>query len=428
MAAIVLGVALMMAGYARTRPARRTAAAPPGPAAFEPIYAGAADIRDEIALPVRSPAGLRYESAEILVRNGIDLVGVVQVPEHRMGQRVAVTDLAGGIDPPPRPAAVPLVVGISVVVPTFGRPERAAECVRSILATDWPALEVLVVDNKPGDAECASALRRLAAEYDQVRYVPATERGASAARNRGIAMATHEIVALTDDDVVVDRHWPAALAMAFEDLTVACVTGLVRPRRLETRAQMLFERNGGFGKGLAARRYCGDEPSENGGGPLYPYAAGMFGSGNNVAFRRAVLGEVGGYDVRLGPGAPTHAGEDLDIFLRVLQDGYVLLYEPRALVYHDHRTGEDELRRQLYSHGSGVSAMLFGQAVRRASPVGLLRRLPSALRQGRSGPGYPPRLALAKWRGLATGPLLLALAHLRKPASPRPGRRSPRSL
>ena len=412
-AAILLGVVCGVLGYARNRLAFRS-----GPAAtgFEPVFIGTADVRDEIDLPLRSPAGLRYESAEILVRNGLDLVGLIHVPEHRMGQRAAVCDLTGPVTPPPRSAA-PDVVGISVVIPTFDRPDQAAACVRSVLATGWPALEVLIVDNNPGNAECAAALRWLAAENDRVRYVPAPERGASAARNRGIAAATHDIVAFTDDDVLVDRHWPAAIALAFEDLTVACVTGLVRPRRLETRAQLLFERRGGFGRGTAARRYCGDVPAENEAGPLYPYAAGMFGSGHNMAFRRAVLGEIGGYDVRLGPGVPARAGADLDLFVRVLQAGYVLLYDPRALVYHDHRDGADELRRQLYGHGCGLTAMLARQLVAgNGSPAGLLRRTPPGLWRllaGRHRPaGYPLRLVLAEWRGLAAGPLRYLLSRL----------------
>ena len=72
----------------------------------------------------------------------------------------------------------------------------------------------------------------------------------------GSRHATGDIVAFADDDVVVDRHWIAALVNAFaHHPDVSCVTGLVIPRALETPVQSWFEDFGGFNRGYTQREF-----------------------------------------------------------------------------------------------------------------------------------------------------------------------------
>ena len=58
--------------------------------------------------------------------------------------------------------------------------------------------------------------------------------------------------------------------------------------------------------------------------PFFPYSAGTFGTGANHAVRRSFALELGGYDEALGPGTIASAGEELDLFLRVIQAGWTL--------------------------------------------------------------------------------------------------------
>jgi hypothetical protein len=61
---------------------------------------------------------------------------------------------------------------------------------------------------------------------------------------------------------------------------------------------------------------------------LYPYSAGIFGTGANFVVSRAAFEALGGFDEVLGAGALTRGGEDLDWFVRTLHQGFALAYEP----------------------------------------------------------------------------------------------------
>ncbi len=77
-----------------------------------------------------------------------------------------------------------------------------------------------------------------------------------------------------------------------------------------------------------------------------------------MAFRRSALESIGGFDEALDTGPPLPGGGDLDAFFRVVRAGFPLVFEPRAIVRHKHRTSHAELRRQYYTWGTGFLAFL----------------------------------------------------------------------
>ncbi|HET8629803.1 MAG TPA: glycosyltransferase [Thermomicrobiales bacterium] len=300
---------------------------------------------------------------------------------------------------------------VSVVVATRDRPAALDACLRSLLAMDYPAYEVVVVDNAPATNGTRDLLARSYAGEPRLRYAPEERPGLSWARNRGIREARGEVIAFTDDDVLVDRHWLAGLAAGFAAAPdVAGVTGLVLPLELETPAQVWFEQFGGFGKGFARRVFDTGEHRPR--DPLFPYAAGHFGSGNNMAFRAATLRALGGFDPALGAGALV-GGEDLDLFYRLITAGYRLVYEPAALVHHAHRREYDALRRQLSDGGvAGFLTKALLDDPRRAFdlalrlPRGLAYSLsPRSAKNARKRPDYPAELTAAERRGMLRAPL-----------------------
>jgi glycosyltransferase involved in cell wall biosynthesis len=244
---------------------------------------------------------------------------------------------------------------LSIAICTKDRPELLARCLQSIQSVvegSSSAVEILIVDNAPSDSRTKMLVEALPTA---VRYCCEPVPGLDMARNRALRETTGEYVAYLDDDVVIDRGWLRGFYEAWsENPDAAAFTGLVLPYELETEAQVLFEQAGGFRRGFDKIRY--GQVLE--GNPLYPCGAGIFGAGCNMAFRREVVLNLGGFDEALDTGKPLPGGGDLDMFYRIIRSGHVLVYEPRYLVFHQHRQTLAQLRRQYWSWGLGVMAFI----------------------------------------------------------------------
>ncbi|MBW1779887.1 MAG: glycosyltransferase [Deltaproteobacteria bacterium] len=248
---------------------------------------------------------------------------------------------------------------VTLAVCTRNRSRNLRGCLEAIQCVTYPFLDILLIDNAPLTDAAEKLIKR---EFPHVRYLIEPRPGLDWARNRAIMAARGEILAFTDDDVVVDPGWIQAIVSVFaEDPDVMAVTGLVVPYELETEAQILFEAYGGFGKGFERRRF----PFDNGTRPhcRSHMAAGDLGTGANMAFRRFIFDIIGGFDPALDTGTVTCGGGDLEIFFRLIQEGYTLVYEPRAIVRHIHRREFEALKAQIKSWGTAFVAYLIRSVV-----------------------------------------------------------------
>ena len=233
------------------------------------------------------------------------------------------------------PAEAPLV---SVVVCTRNRPAGAAAVLRDLSRLVYPNFEIVLVDNAPSDDSTKDIVKSDFGDDPRIRYVTEPRPGLSKARNRGWKEARGDIIAYTDDDVLVDSYWLNGVVKGFHRIDkVGCVTGLVPSAELKNEVQ-LFSTS-------ACRRGTNCKPAvfdlkENRkkDSALFPYAGSDFGTGANFAFARQALVDMGGFDEALGAGAATGGGEDLDAFVGVLNNGWRLVYEPTGIVGHIHRS------------------------------------------------------------------------------------------
>lgn len=373
--------------------------------------------------------GSDYHRARFLVREGQTVRGFVTVDIAEGQVRVdelrrAVEELPAAV-PEPEPFRPP----ISVVICTRDRGGLLREAVDSVLASDYPDFEVVVVDNAGSTSETRDvALRH---PDPRVRYVHEPLAGLSYGRNRGMQVAAHEYVAFIDDDVVVDRHWLTGIARGFgRDPRVGLVCGLVPSGEIRTRTQAWFDQRVTWAD---ARKPCvyslSSPPAEL---PLFPFQVGAYGTGANTALTRTAFERLGGFDVTLGVGQPTKGGEDIDMYLRMLAAGYFISVEPSAITWHRHRSDLPALKAQARGYGTGMGAWitkilctpsLLRLAVGKVP--GAISRMRTIARGGSSNPeetdaefglpqGYTAALGALEMRSALTGPFRYAQACLGK--------------
>jgi glycosyltransferase involved in cell wall biosynthesis len=226
---------------------------------------------------------------------------------------------------------------LTVVVPTKDRAQMLATCLEALRADVGDADEIVVVDSASADREQVAAV---AARFGAL-LVRSDRAGASLARNLGWQAASHGLVGFVDDDVHVRPGWADAMVAAFEDESVAFVTGRVvvpdhqigaeRPVAITSRTTRTL---------------------------LHPGLDGDLGASANLAVRRAALAAVGGFDVTLGPGSWASSAEDLDLFDRLFQADYAGMFEPLACAEHNQWRSRCQLLALDWRYGKGMGVRL----------------------------------------------------------------------
>jgi glycosyltransferase involved in cell wall biosynthesis len=301
---------------------------------------------------------------------------------------------------------------ISVVICTRERPKMLRNCLESVFKLDYPRYEVVVVDNAPKTDSTRVEVEKFIEQSFNLQYVVEPNQGQCWARNTGARAARGELIAYTDDDVIVDSHWLVGVLRGFSaGENVGGVNGLTIPAELETIEQTWFEQSGGFNKGYEQKIYDMKrfKPSR----PFYPFSAGLFGTGANFAVRKSVLEKVGYFDPALGAGTITTCGDDLAMYVQILFAGYQLVYEPTAFLQHIHRREYAELQKQIYNYGVGFAAFLTKTLLDHPEkipgfflqiPYGLyLLFSPRSFKNTKKETNYPPELAGLEYRGMLTG-------------------------
>ncbi|AOB32561.1 glycosyl transferase family 2 [Bordetella sp. H567] len=200
---------------------------------------------------------------------------------------------------------------ISVVVPTYRRPDLLERCLGALLRQTLPSAdyEIIVCDDGPSDAARQTVSKMTpVAGGPSVRYIPVTAtQGPAGARNAGWRHARAELIAFTDDDTVPDPAWLAAGLAAFRPGVDALSGRIVMPLPPNPTD---YE--------LDASRLQDAE-----------FATA------NVFLRRAALEHVGGFDPRFR----LAWREDSDLHFALMEHGLRIERAPQAIVVHPIRPG-----------------------------------------------------------------------------------------
>ncbi|MFQ5435933.1 MAG: glycosyltransferase, partial [Anaerolineae bacterium] len=295
---------------------------------------------------------VRYRGEPV---NWITLIGQNQNRISAEQLQQAISEQIGwsivplALRPTAKPAAEPFYPSISVIVCTRGRAAQLAGCLDALLAQNYANFEIIVVDN----ASQSQATARLAARLP-VRYVREDRPGLDWARNRGIAESHYDILAFTDDDARPDAAWLQSIATAFAEPEVTAVTGPVLPAKLDTPYQNLFEFGyGGMSHGF--KRRIIRRQDRTAADLLW---ASSYGVGANMAFRRTLFDQLAPFDVALDVGTPSNGGGDVELLHRVVANNHTLVYEPNALVWHEHRRETADFARLVRNNGRSFGCYL----------------------------------------------------------------------
>jgi len=284
----------------------------------------------------------------------------------------------------------------SVLICTFNRAPLLGEALDSLAEINprssrrW---EVLIVDNNSTDGTRATVERRQATFPVPLRYLFEREQGKSRALNSGIAACEGRTIVFGDDDQRFDRAWvDEACAALDRDASIDYTGGPVEPlwdasppEWLDLRQPELLGPPGLFD--------YGDEP-------FVFEAAGRIAPGGNMAVRRSVFDDIGGFAVDLGRTGTSLLGqEQAEFFHRSRAAGIKGLYVPSMIVFHHvppERLTQHYFRRWWYWRG--VSRARFDTIHPRQDSVDLTQ-VPHLL----GIPRYMVKRALADgWRWAAT--------------------------
>ena len=228
--------------------------------------------------------------------------------------------------------ALPRTPFVSVIVCSYNGGKTLAACLNSLGAIDYPAYEVILVDDGSTDDTAT-----IAAQFHHVRYIRQENHGLSHARNTGATASRGEILAYTDSDCMADRDW---LYYLIGTLLSGEYAGVGGPN-ISPPAQDWVQACVAAAPGGPSHVLLTDTVAEH-----IP--------GCNMAWYRWAFDTVGGFDVEYHK-----AGDDVDFCWRVQQAGFEIAFSPTAIVWHHRRFTLEAFAKQQEGYGEAESMLRF---------------------------------------------------------------------
>jgi glycosyltransferase involved in cell wall biosynthesis len=215
---------------------------------------------------------------------------------------------------------------ISLIICTHNRSRSLRTLLESLEKLDLTGpftCEAIVVDNNSTDDTRDVVTGISKASPLVIKYAFEANQGLGHARNRGVAEASGDVLAFTDDDCIPETTWARLIAAKFSsESSLAGIGGRVELFDASDQAVT-----------IRRRRETGELQSVR---QLFNLIAGC-----NMAFRRHVFDEAGLFDPGFGAGTRIAACEDTDFLYRAHQKGLTIKYFPDVLVYHNHGRKND---------------------------------------------------------------------------------------
>ena len=223
---------------------------------------------------------------------------------------------------------------ISIVIPTYNRPEKLKECLESLTELEYPrdSYEVIVVDD--GSKISLESVVENFENQIEITLLKQKNAGPATARNTGAKQAKGEFLAFTDDDCKPAPDWLNQIAGCFAKKPDCLIGGktinILSENPFSTASQELIN---------YLYSYYNRDPEQ-----------ATFFASNNIAISKKRFQKIGGFDTTY----PRAAAEDREFCDRWLQYGNKMIYEPEVNVYHAHKLTLSSYWKQHFFYGRGA--------------------------------------------------------------------------
>ena len=223
---------------------------------------------------------------------------------------------------------------VSVIIPVRNNEETIEDLLESLMNLDYPKdkVEFIIVDGQSTDNTVS-----IASKYP-VKILEEPGLGPNYARSIGVEASTGEILAFTDGDCIVPKHWIKVIVENLSNPEVGCVGGSVyADKSLENNIYATYaDKSVMRVMPLAKKKEVLSEPE------VFKHLAFC-----NMAIKREALDKIGGLDTAL------KTFEDVDTVQSICEAGYKMVLDPEMYVWHKHRQTLKSILKQTHTYGMG---------------------------------------------------------------------------
>jgi len=226
-------------------------------------------------------------------------------------------------------------IPVSVVIPTYNRIFKLFRLLKSLDKLNPIPDEIIIVDDNSKDKtkELLIQWKKIKRNYEKKIILKSSNKGPADSRNLGLLNSKNNLVAFTDDDVIVHKDWIKYITLKLINCEsdLVGIGGVVKSVNNDILSQYFTEH-----KILEAPKHLNYLPTVN------------------CCFKTKPLINLGGFNTKF-----TFAGgEDTDLCLRLRMNGYLFKKEQKAIVYHDFSSNFLHFCKMWIRYGKGTQLAL----------------------------------------------------------------------
>lgn len=229
---------------------------------------------------------------------------------------------------------IKIVHFFSIIIPTYNRPEKLKNCLESITKLDYPfdRFEIIIVDD--GSPQSLESIISDFQPLINVKLIKQENSGPATARNTGVSQAQGKYIAFIDDDCEVTPSWLSIFADGFQQNPNAILGGYTINKLTKNIYSEASQKLVDY-----LYRYYNCVPDK-----------AKFFTSNNFVISKVIFEKIGGFNTTF----PLAAAEDRELFDRLYNQGYQMIYLKDAQVEHSHYLTLKTFWQQHVNYGKGA--------------------------------------------------------------------------